>query len=105
MNEIIPRLWIGSKYDVDAGVDGFSPLCVLESRPSWVDPRTIHIPILEISAIQLPNGTHVATAIVPQLEAVAVMIDALMHRDLPVLVHCYAGVERSPLAVMWYLAR
>lgn len=40
-----------------------------------------------------------------QLDIVANMIDAQLKTGKKVLVHCAAGMERSPLAIMWYLMR
>lgn len=38
-----------------------------------------------------------------KLDAVSDLIDKLIRQGKTVLVHCGAGMERSPLAVAWYL--
>jgi len=95
-NEILPRLFLGNQADAaefaEDEKDGII-ICVLEQRPQNEPFKSFHIPILTSSG-------HVHTE---QLNRLIPVIGAMIAYGRKVLVHCSAGVERSPLAVTWYL--
>lgn len=93
MNEIIPNLFVGDFADAksDAAKDMFI-LCVLEQKPSDEPANATWIPFLEGD-----KANHT------QLDAIAAVIDAQLSAGRKVLTHCGAGIERSPLAVVWFL--
>lgn len=95
--EIIENVFLGDMTDAlefDKTISG-SIIVVLEQRPSNEPHHSLHIPILG------PDGY----AHSEQLDKLANVIDSLSRRKKPVLVHCMAGIERSPLAIVWYLYR
>ena len=106
MDEIIPGLYLGDMNDAKTAPADIVRVCVLENCISkkWKKwhPYTIHIPIL-VPDIEEPFGVVWYKASVPQLGMVARTIDFLLRDGQKVLVHCWASVERSPLAVAFYL--
>ena len=96
MDEIIHNLWLGDIKDAIAAPSDFVRICVLETLPPQAAPNTTHIPILTVN-----NG--IVEAMPTQLMIAARLISRLLSSGCKVLVHCMAGVERSPLTVVWYL--
>lgn len=76
--------------------EAWSVVCVLEDPPSWryEGEHRFHSPIIVNG--QVEPGL---------LNRAANWIEAQIAMQRPVLVHCAAGVERSPLAAAWTLAR
>jgi len=94
-NEILPNLFLGDLQDaIDfaSQMDGHI-LVVLEARPSNEPLHAIHIPILDSKGYAYSS----------HLNKVCQIIDALLKKGKPLLVHCGAGIERSPLTIVWYL--
>jgi len=95
-NKIIENLYVGSIHDaiqfrqdkMDAVI-----LCVLENRPDDEPFKAYHIPIITESG-------HVH---MDQLDHIAFFLETLLDKETECLVHCAAGIERSPLAVAYYL--
>jgi protein-tyrosine phosphatase len=92
-SEIVPGLFVGDQQD--AKVFEGDIICVLETRPADEPEHAISLPILSADGVAHPKP----------LNRVAAEIAARLRLDHRVLVHCGAGVERSPLAVAWYLSR
>ena len=99
--EILPNLFLGDLADAKRW-QGFA-ITVLEYRPPELPTNVVHIPIVDTSR-QVTNSDD-AHALFVQLEALVTVIDAAMARGEKVLVSCGQGMERSPLAVVWYLFR
>jgi protein-tyrosine phosphatase len=96
-DEITPGIFVGEDHDCDP-FDGVA-ICVTDG-PLW-GHRCLHIPILKYGDGPAPDYV---SADRKQLALVTKSINAARHVGLPVLVHCAAGIERSPLAVAWYIA-
>lgn len=96
-NKIIENLFIGDLDDAitfrDDKPDGVI-LCVLENRPLEEPFKAYHIPIIT-------QSDHVHS---DQLNHISYFLEALLEKKYDVLVHCMAGMERSPLAVAYYIA-
>lgn len=98
MDEIIPNLFIGE------GVDSFGEsaktmvrICVSEKLPAGTSEH--HLPFL------VPDDEGALRADTARLDEIATIIETALCADRKVLVFCGAGMERSPLAVTWYLHR
>lgn len=73
-------------------------VCVLEGCPLNViaPPYHFHIHLLGTA-----NDNRISPA---ALQAVATILGYFRNKGWAILIHCGAGIERSPLAVAWYLA-
>lgn len=93
-NEIVKGVFVG---DFEDGMRSRAShvVCVLEN-PSPRD-GALWIPLLLAAPVIYARPA--------QLDAVAFVIDAVQARGESVLIHCGAGIERSPLAVAWWLTR
>ncbi len=92
MSQIIDNLYLGSLDDALNAPPDFVIVCVLEYQPPN-EPKGAHrFPFLE-------GGL----ANIKVLDEFADFVDKLLSEGRKVLVHCAMGVERSPLAVVWYL--
>jgi len=112
-NQIIHDIWIGDLED--ALVWDGNLLCVLETRPERLPVDALHIPILALRFEKTfmkdkdGNDTNyqisgfVDRALPVQLDAVAHVIQNHIDAKERLMVHCGAGMERSPLALTWYL--
>ena len=96
MNEILPHLWLGDLNDSFTAPEDFIILCVLEVRYPLLPKRAILQPILEMS----PNGPQMN---MNGMEKACKIIDGVLNDEKNILVHCAAGVERSPLTIVWWL--
>jgi len=94
MSHILENLYLGSLEDALNAPPDFVIVCVLEYQPSNEPPGAYRFPFLE-------GGV----ANVKVLDDFADLVDKLLSEGEKVLVHCGMGVERSPLAVVWYLHR
>ena len=94
-NEILPNLFLGDLQDaIDfAKTKDGHIIVVLESRPASEPFQSIHVPVITSS-----GSVHSS-----QLNKVGCIIHALLSQGKPLLVHCAAGIERSPLTTVWYL--
>jgi protein-tyrosine phosphatase len=93
--QIQADLFIGDL--ADARIWEGSTLFVQELRDPTLPARVIHLPVFDPQ-----NGR----ALFGQLEAVlCVADDALKWRDPPLLIACGDGLERAPVAAVWFLYR
>jgi protein-tyrosine phosphatase len=102
MNEVIRNLFVCGfgEWTNDVYERGWSVLCVLETcqQPGFTAPpipNTKHIKILEPWPKAQPA----------RLDEAADWIHAELAKGQRVLVHCGAGLERSPLTIAWYLKK
>jgi protein-tyrosine phosphatase len=95
-NEIISNLYLGDIQDAQDFRENFPNaviICVLENRPENEPFKAYHIPIITESG-------HVHTE---QLDHISFFIEALLDKHEKVLIHCAAGLERSPLTIAYFL--
>ena len=92
MNEIIPGLWIGDLQDAAREVNAkkMTVFSVIEG-PSFSNYQFVILGTGKVRVVSKDVLTHAA-----------IILDGLLQKG-PVLVHCGAGIERSPLMVTWYL--
>ncbi len=111
-NEIIKNVWIG---DIDdARVWKGNKICVLEKYPVDYTQRehSLLIPILSrvVENVTPTNKREMikdedAQVLMENIDLVSTIIQNHIMEGEKVLVHCIGGMERSPLAVTWYLHR
>lgn len=89
MDEIIPGLYVGNQESARNFLGEI--ICVLEPPYCRADELAHHVPLLFRGKIPRTK-----------LDLVAGKINGFLRKDR-VLVHCAQGVERSPLAVVWFL--
>lgn len=95
-DEILPGLFLGDQGSVD-GFPGVV-ICVMEhGEGQQPTDNTIHIPVLRQPV------THPLRADPEALHRISVLVRHLLDTRHRVLLHCGAGMERSPLAAVWYL--
>ncbi len=98
-NKIIENLYIGDLEDSKTFEEQFPItgviLCVLENRPLDEPNNAFHVAIKT-------DSDHVHFE---QLDKVFTFIDAMLKTNHHVLVHCMAGIERSPLTVAYFLTK
>lgn len=109
-NEIIKNVWIG---DIDdARVWEGNKICVLEKYPKDYTQikNSVLIPILSrvITNVTPTNKREMiadedAQVLMENIDLVSTLIQNHVMSGDKVLVHCIGGMERSPLAVTWYL--
>ena len=92
MSQIIDNLYLGNLDDALNAPPDFVIVCVLEYQPPNEPNGAYRFPFLE-------GGL----ANIKVLDEFADFVDKLLSEGRKVLVHCAMGVERSPLAVVWYL--
>lgn len=91
------NLYLGDQSDGDA-FEG-ERLCVLEHEDRYENRRRC-IPIRTIPGG--PDGLYVSRA---QLDKAADYITSTLQGGQNLIVHCGAGVERSPLTVAWWFVK
>jgi protein-tyrosine phosphatase len=101
MDEIIPNLYIGDLLDANEVSckygDEWAIISVTDARPDkTVVPKSFHKRITRMFNNELDANPSA-------LDIIAVRIDASLKEGKKVLIHCSAGIERSPLTVVWYL--
>jgi len=108
MDEIAKNLFLGDIEDARTAPSDMVRICVLENcyigrsgKESF--KGAIHIPILVTVPVEDDPESHWYAASKAQLTFAARVIDYYLRDDRRVLVHCWAGEERSPLTVAWYL--
>ncbi len=96
-NKILGDLYVGDLSDAHTfrqqKPDGVI-ICVLEDRPAQEPFKAYHIPVITSSG-------HVHTE---QLDHIAFFLESLLKNGAEVLVHCAAGIERSPLTVAYFIS-
>lgn len=94
--EILPRLWVGGLPASKAlkASEGWTIICVREFNCKD-EPWAIHIPLLRQEV-----GNRAGRK---SLDAIADEIELALAAGDNVLVHCWEGVERGPLSVVYFL--
>ncbi len=100
-NEIIKNVWVGDIDDARKW-EG-NKICVLEKYPEDYTQRehSLLIPILSHEHHHLEDEN--AEVMMENIDLVSSVIQNHIMAGEKVLVHCAGGIERSPLAVTWYL--
>lgn len=102
MTEIMPRLWVGTQLACEKARErGWKTLCVLES-PCHDDCKHMAIAVLEgpLGIVSHVDKEWLDKAVHWLLNEYEV---TTFEDSRPILVHCAAGMERSPLVVAHFL--
>ena len=108
-NEIIKNVWVGDIDDAEQWKG--NKICVLETYPHFYENRknSVLIPILQklhqnvkVEDAKDFIGTE-EVAMMENLDLISSVIQNHVMAGEKVLVHCMGGIERSLLAVTWYL--
>jgi|SRR5712664_133876 len=102
--QILTNLFLGDAADAvewapTVGLDKRRAMvCVLEACPLNIasPPYHFHIHLIGTASDNLVSPAS--------LEAVSTILGYFRNKGWELLIHCGAGIERSPLAVAWYLA-
>jgi predicted protein tyrosine phosphatase len=98
-HEILPGLWVGDAASAPIAIArDFAVLNVLESGAM---PGESHIPLLMPLIYRSPADGVLAYRV--RLDDAVTWIEE--NKSRPMLVHCGAGIERSPLTVAWFMCR
>jgi Dual specificity phosphatase, catalytic domain len=106
-SQILENLYLGDWQDgKSAKFQGWDTLCVIETQP-WDKYKgmTYYVPILDHDEHSLAFISP--RALLTQLDHCSDIIDKYVNFEGgdPLLVHCYAGVERSPLTLAYWLVK
>ena len=102
MDEIVPGVFLGDLMDAKNAPSDMLRICVLEYDFERAASNTMHVPILNMGLTLSTGNVHASAG---QLHFIARIIHYRLEQGKTVLVHCGAGIERSPLAVAFYLHR
>jgi len=100
-SRIIHDIWVGDLEDAKQ-FDG-NILCVLEKMPEDEPKNAVLIPILRSPTSEEALIGNDATAMIPNLDVIAHIIQNHVISKDKLLVHCMMGMERSPLALTYYM--
>jgi protein-tyrosine phosphatase len=103
-SEIIARLYIGAQADVPyfASQRDVVIVCVRNRWPEEEPINALWVPVVGVN--DHSHQQHIF-GLPKNLDLVAQLIHDWRTVGYTVLVHCKEGVERSPLAVAWYLMK
>lgn len=110
MNKIHGSIYLGDINDArDPNWKGDVISC-LQDLPHGVPKKALWIPIIRtigtLNEMELIADQDVdVVALRPQLDLVAREIQERFEKKIPTLVHCLGGMERSPLAMVYWLRK
>ena len=100
-DNITDNVYLGDMMSA-ATFDGIR-VCVHERGPTY-HGQCLCVPVLTSSPRSKYDRTG-AVASIAALDAVSDLIESYVGKDEKIIVHCYGGIERSPLALVWWLTR
>lgn len=103
VDKVIDGLWVGNSMGGKKAAKGRFEfdliVCLLECglAEQMATPNVLHVPI----RTDTTKGASIVSTV--RLTLLAEIIHLARNAGQRVLVHCLAGMERSPLAIAWYL--
>ena len=115
-NEILPGIWLGDREDALNWSEREEPCGIVTVHEDLRDkiPKAHAIPIMVGHFVEVKPAYpglkakpqwFVDYASEAMLDAATSVMKHYQDHGIPVLVHCWAGVERSPLTMAWFLVR
>lgn len=105
-DRILGCIYLGAREDAPT-FEG-EIICVLQDLPKGEPRKALWIPIVRTSTTLnnyqlLVEQDAYVYAQRPNLDLVAKILEENHQKNIPTLVHCIGGIERSPLAIVYWL--
>jgi protein-tyrosine phosphatase len=101
--QIVPGLWVGSAADAQDSARARQRKIRLVVNCSKDIPATLASGTVTVLRVPIDDWTGEADVLLGHLPDAVQAIDAALERGHGVLVHCYAGMQRSAAVVAAYL--
>lgn len=110
MNLIHGTIYLGDIADAKDNTWTGDIISCLQDLPHGVPKRALWIPVIRtigtLNEFELISEQDVdVVALRPQLDLVARELQERFEKKIPTLVHCLGGMERSPLAIVYWLRK
>jgi hypothetical protein len=103
-NEIIPNLWLGNRnatLEID-NLQKYNIQLIINCTKDIIYPVNPNIQSIRLSINDI-NTDESNTILSNEINKLTYLIDLYLKNNMGVLVHCYAGVQRSATVVLCYL--
>jgi protein tyrosine phosphatase len=103
-NEIIPNLWLGNRkapLEID-NLQKYNIQLIINCTRDINYPVNPNIQTIRLSINDI-NTVESNTILSNEINKLTYLIDLYLKNNMGVLVHCYAGVQRSATVVLCYL--
>jgi protein-tyrosine phosphatase len=104
IDQIDEHLYLGDWQDALTFRDWGCTLCVIEThKADRYDGMTYYVPILDHDEYDL--AIIPPRALISKLDEACDILDDHALNKMDIIVHCWAGMERSPLTLAYWLVR